>query len=148
MGLVHLQCVTVHWTAVISPCFTMEKPSTKLRWKMGQGLLFHAQLGVLMVNHAEFMCYSMMNYYGNRPLWKFPRQGIPRAIKPCLSVSVSLYLSACLFSLFRSCFFSLYLPPHLDFFPLCAERILNMPCYFQRRGSCFGCRLCTSHMTS
>ena len=42
---------------------------------MGQGLLFHAQLDVLMVNHAEFMCYSMMDYDGNRPLWKFPWHG-------------------------------------------------------------------------
>lgn len=111
MGLVCLQCVTVHWAAVISPCFTMEKPSTVLRWKMGQGLLFHAQLDVLMVNHAEFMCYSMTDYNWNWPLWKFPRHGVPLAYQAMVSLSLSFYLSVPLpsFHTMFSVFLSLYL---------------------------------------
>ena len=94
MGPLHLQRVTVHWAAVSPPCCTMGKPSTEPRWKMGPGLLFHARLDVLMVNRAEFICYSVMDYYGNWPPWKFQRWGNTSH----LSASVSLSLSPCFLS--------------------------------------------------
>lgn len=94
--------------AVVSPRLTVGEPSPEPRRKMGgQGLLSHAQLEALMVNHAEFMRYSMMDYCGNKPQWKFPRLGIPLSIKPF----VSLCLSAFLLSL--ACYLSLS-PSHVD----------------------------------
>ncbi len=126
MGLLHLQRVTAHWGAVISPCFTMEKPSTELRWKMGQGLLFHAQLDVLMLNHAEFMCYSMMDrmkidYHGNFQ----GRENLLLSSLPSLSLPLCIYPPVCLS--FWPCFPSLHLPPHL-----LNIWILNICGYFQR----------------
>lgn len=106
-GLAHLQCVTVHWTAVISPCFTMEEPSTELRWKRGYGLLFHAQLDVLMVNHAEF---------NDRLDMEISKAGSTSCYQ-ALSLSVCLFLCLCFSFSFLSCFKYVYLYPHSDFLP-------------------------------